>query len=67
MKIKDTTAVITGASSDFGRRVAERLAEKGANVGLLGRDAAKLEEAAKGCRASSVKAAIAAGDISDTD
>ena len=67
MKIQGTTAVVTGASSDFGRRVAERLAAKGANVGLLGRDAARLEEAAESCRASGVKAAFAAGDISDGD
>ncbi len=67
MKIKGMTAVVTGASSDFGRRVAERLAEKGANVGLLGRDGARLEQAAESCRTAGVKAAFAAGDISDAD
>ena len=67
MKIKGTTAVVTGASSDFGRRVAERLAERGANVGLLGRDGVRLERAAESCRAAGVKVDFVAGDISDAD
>lgn len=67
MKIRGATAVVTGASSAFGRRVAERLAEKGAKVGLLGRDPARLDEAATSCRALGVEAAFAAGDVGDAD
>ncbi|WP_454858061.1 SDR family oxidoreductase [Rhizobium binxianense] len=65
MDISNKIAVITGASSGVGRRMAERLAEKGASLGLLGRDAARLEETARSCRSIGSKLALAAGDIAD--
>lgn len=65
MQISNATAVVTGASSGVGRRVAERLAQEGARVGLMGRDAARLEETAAACRAAGAAVALAAGDIGD--
>lgn len=62
MEINNLTALVTGASSGVGRRVAERLAGQGARLGLLGRDAARLEETAAACRTA---VATAAGDIAD--
>jgi len=67
MKIIDRTAIVTGASSGVGRRVAERLAEQGAKVGLLGRDEPRLREVAQACRALGAEVALAAGDIADAD
>lgn len=43
------TAVVTGGSSGIGLRMAERFAEHGARVMLVGRNQEKLEEAVKGC------------------
>ena len=40
-------AVVTGASRGLGRAMAEALAKSGARVALVGRDIAKLDEAAK--------------------
>ncbi len=42
-------AVVTGASRGLGRAMAEALAKAGARVALVGRDIAKLDEAAKAC------------------
>jgi NADP-dependent 3-hydroxy acid dehydrogenase YdfG len=67
MDIKDKVAVVSGASSGVGRRIAERLAERGARLGLLGRDAARLEATARACRALGSEAVAAAGDIGATD
>src|SRR5262245_29679686 len=58
-------AVVTGASSGLGRRVAERLAGEGADIGLLGRDRARLDAVAATCRAAGVRAHAVAGDIAD--
>lgn len=65
MEINNLTAVVTGASSGVGRRVAERLAGQGARLGLMGRDAARLAETAATCRAAGAATASAAGDIAD--
>jgi NAD(P)-dependent dehydrogenase (short-subunit alcohol dehydrogenase family) len=42
-------AVVTGASRGLGRAMAEALAGAGARVALVGRDVAKLDEAARAC------------------
>lgn len=65
MKVKGRTAVITGASSGLGKRMAERFAAAGANVALLGRDSSKLEAAAALCRDSGVKVVAISGEIAD--
>lgn len=49
---------VTGASSGIGRGAAERLAEEGADVLLLGRDEQRLREAAKGCAGTATYAAL---------
>jgi NAD(P)-dependent dehydrogenase (short-subunit alcohol dehydrogenase family) len=50
------TAVITGASSGIGRAIAEAMAEAGANLVLVGRDAARLQETIDAARARGVEA-----------
>ena len=45
-------AVVTGASRGIGRAIAVDLARAGADVAVLGRDAAALEETAELCRAA---------------
>jgi len=67
MDIGNKVAVVTGASSGVGRRIAERLAGKGAKLGLLGRDAARLEETARACSALGAEVVFAAGDIGAAD
>lgn len=44
--LKDSIAVVTGASSGIGRAIALSLAAQGARLGLVGRNLAKLEETA---------------------
>ena len=58
MQIRGEVAIISGASSGVGRRIAERLAHAGARLVLLGRDAARLEEACASCRAEGGEANI---------
>ncbi len=65
MQIQNQTALVTGASSGVGRRVAERLAERGANLAILGRDAARLEETAAAATAAGAKVVMLPGDIAD--
>ncbi|HTJ56475.1 MAG TPA: SDR family oxidoreductase [Devosiaceae bacterium] len=67
MNIGGTVAAVTGASSGVGRCIAERLAAAGAHVGLLGRDATKLEATAAACGSVGVKTRAVAGEISDHD
>src|SRR5688572_23938469 len=50
------TAVVTGASSGIGRAIAEALAEAGANIVLVGRDASRLQETAALVQARGVEA-----------
>ncbi len=47
--LEGRTAVVTGASRGLGRAMAVALAARGCRVALVGRDAAKLDEAAKEC------------------
>ncbi len=51
-------AWVTGASSGIGRGAAERLAEEGADVLLLGRDEQRLREAVKECAGTAAYAAL---------
>jgi len=52
------TAVITGATSGLGRVVAERLADLGARTILVGRDAGRLQRAAREIRESTGNQAV---------
>lgn len=65
MEIAGEVAVVTGASSGVGKRVAERLAAEGARLVLLGRDGARLDETVAVCRAAGAEAHCVAGDIGD--
>ena len=49
--LKGKTAFVTGASRGIGRSVAVSLAEAGADVALIGRDTAALEETLAGVKA----------------
>jgi len=44
LDLSGKTAVVTGASSGIGRAIAEAMAEAGANLVLVGRDRARLQE-----------------------
>ncbi|TPG46387.1 SDR family NAD(P)-dependent oxidoreductase [Roseomonas nepalensis] len=59
------TYVVTGASSGFGRGVAERLGGYGANVVLAARREAVLEEVASAVRAGGGQALVVPTDVSD--
>jgi 3-oxoacyl-[acyl-carrier protein] reductase len=50
--------MVTGAARGIGRRIAEHLAEQGAELVLLDRDAAGMEEAARRCRTRVVTKAV---------
>ena len=52
MKFDGKTALITGASRGIGRAIAIEFARRGADVSLLGRDMAALEETAALCAAA---------------
>lgn len=47
MNLKNRTVIVTGGGSGFGLGIAAALVKKGAKVWITGRDAAKLERAAK--------------------
>ena len=50
IRYQDRWAVVTGASSGLGRGLADRLADRGMSLVLTGRNAARLEEAAREIR-----------------
>ncbi len=61
-KLKGKTAVITGGSRGLGRAMAVALAEQGAQIALVGRDRAALEESAKLCGGSIFEADVTKED-----
>ena len=58
-------AVITGAGAGVGRAAARELARQGFDVGLVGRDLARLEAAAKDVRDLGMRAHVASADVAD--
>lgn len=61
--LKGKVAFVTGGGSGIGRRMAERFAEHGAKVVLVGRKQAKLDDAAQGIRERGGVAETAALDV----
>jgi short-subunit dehydrogenase len=61
------TALLTGASGGIGRKIAEALAEAGANVVVSGRREDALGEAAAAVTQRGRKAAVVPADLSDFD
>lgn len=59
------TVVVTGASSGIGRSLALQYAAPGVVVGLVGRDAGRLEQVAAECRARGAEATIGVIDVRD--
>ncbi len=65
--LKDKTAFITGGSSGICLRIAERFAEHGARVMLVGRKQDRLDAAVAGIRSASGIAEGFAADVRDYD
>jgi NAD(P)-dependent dehydrogenase (short-subunit alcohol dehydrogenase family) len=65
--LKGKTAYITGASRGIGRAVAVSLAQAGANVALVGRDAAALEETSRAVKEAGAEALVLQSDVTNPD
>src|SRR5882724_12186965 len=63
--LQNKVAFVTGGGSGINLRIAERFAQHGAKVCLLGRTQAKLDAAVDGIRAAGGTAMAAAGDVRD--
>jgi NAD(P)-dependent dehydrogenase (short-subunit alcohol dehydrogenase family) len=63
--LKGKTAIVTGGGSGIGQRMAERFAEHGAKVMLVGRKQEKLDAAAEAIRAAGGSVASSALDVRD--
>ncbi|WKB51992.1 SDR family NAD(P)-dependent oxidoreductase [Eleftheria terrae] len=58
LKLKDKTALVTGATAGIGLAIAKRLAQEGAAVAITGRQAGKLEAAVRQIRAAAPGAMV---------
>ncbi len=65
MGFRGKHAVITGASSGIGRAIALELARRGARLHLVGRDPARLEQAAQAARAAGGAAEVYRADLAE--
>src|SRR5258708_3456809 len=65
--LNNKTVIVTGASSGIGRAIALNLAREGAHVFLTGRDAKRLEEAARTIRREGGLASTEAFDLRESD
>jgi NAD(P)-dependent dehydrogenase (short-subunit alcohol dehydrogenase family) len=66
-ELSGKVALITGAGSGIGRAAADLLARHGARVGLLGRTAPELEQAAREIERSGGAAHVLVADVSDAE
>lgn len=67
LDLSGKTAVVTGASSGIGRAMSEAMAEAGANLVLVGRDAARLQETVAAVAARGVDAEPVVIELTDDD
>jgi NAD(P)-dependent dehydrogenase (short-subunit alcohol dehydrogenase family) len=67
MRLRDKTAIITGAGAGIGRATAVRFAEEGANLLLADINDAEIRAAAEEVAALGVQVATVTGDISNED
>lgn len=67
MKLRDRTAVVTGAASGIGRAIAASLARRGCNLALADVDEAGLVETADRVRASGVRVSRHRLDVADRE
>lgn len=67
MKIKDRTAIVTGASRGVGKAVALKLAKYGVNLALVARGSDKLEEVARQAEKLGSKVLVVACDVTDSN
>ncbi len=65
MRFEDKVAAVTGGGSGIGKEVARRFVAEGGSVVINGRDAAKLDAAAREIDASGRRVATHAGDVAD--
>src|SRR2546423_921833 len=65
--LEGSTAIVTGAGSGIGRRIALRLAEEGCDVGAIDIDGGAAEETAGRVRDLQRVGVAAAADVSDVD
>lgn len=65
MELRNSTAILTGASRGIGAVLADSLARKGANLALAARSKDDLEQVAERCRLLGVKAIAVPTDISN--
>ncbi len=67
MELKNSTAILTGASRGIGVLIAEHLARKGVNIALAARSAEDLEKTAEKVRALGAKAITVPTDVQDNN
>ena len=65
--LQQTTVVITGASAGVGRAVALRFAQAGANLALIARDAAALDEVKQQAEKLGATALVVPADVADAN
>lgn len=65
MRLRNKTALITGACKGIGRAIAEAFVAEGASVAINARDPQGLEEAARSLRKYGERVLCVVGDVSD--
>ncbi len=66
-RLQGKVAVVTGASTGMGQAIAIAMAAEGVNLGLVARNAERLEETAAVARTKGVQVLTFAGDVADNE